>query len=1089
MMSFRLLPCLLFLFAGPLLFAQPLDLTYFDGLKPRNIGPAGMSGRVTSIDVDLSNDDIIYVGTASGGVWKSTNGGINFRPIFDDQPLQAIGSVAVSQKNPSVIWVGTGEGNPRNSANYGGGIFRSPDGGATWQARGLEKTRSIHRLIVHPDDPNTVFAGAQGNMWGPNPERGVYRTRDGGATWKQVLYLDEGTGVADLVMDPTNPDKLIAALWTFDRDPWFFNSGGKGSGIFISYNGGDSWTRVTDKDGLPKGELGRIGLAIAPSKPNLVYALVEAKVNGLYKSTDGGRKWSLVSEKNIGNRPFYYADIYVDPQNENRIYNLWSYVSESEDGGRTFKTILDYGTGMHPDHHAFWVHPNDPDYLIEGNDGGMNISRDGGDSWRFVPNLPVAQFYHIDHDMDIPYNVAGGMQDNGSWVGPSQAWKAGGITVADWQEVFFGDGFDVSFKPDDNRYVYAMAQGGSMGLVDRETGHNTYIKPVHPEGKPLRFNWNAPLEQSRSADCTIYYGSQYVHKSTDCGRNWTIISPDLTTNDTTKQRQDISGGLTIDATQAENFTTLIVIAEDPFDARTIWAGSDDGLLHLTRDGGQNWEEQSARLPGVTAGSYIPYIELSSKNRGEAFLIVNDYRRSDFRPMAFRTTDYGKSWTRIVDENKVDGHALAIVQDPEQTNHLWLGTDRGLYFSLDYGQSWTHYTSGFPSVPVTDLKIHPREHDLVIGTFGRAAWILDDLRPFRALARERSLLQDSLVLFPPPTAYQANYRSYQGIRFTADGEYIGDNRPGGAMLTLWLLPKPGDKDTVRTVDKKETRPAEIPRRGPRRVIEDTGRAAAVGLDTTAARPRPEDTKSRQVTFKVLNAAGDTVRTFSRKLNPGMVRTYWNFERDGVAFPSRREPKPDADPHRGPAVPPGTYTILAVSGNDTSRTSLVVAADPRLRLTDYSQREALRTELDSLAAAAARAFDRLQTAEISTKRVDGLLADAPKAVRDTLTKRGKTLRDTIAKLEELFMEPADAKGIQRNPNNLNSNLYEAANYIGEVEGQPTQMAHVTLETARRQTREVVERINDFLRTDLAEYRREVDAARPSLFGELGEVELRE
>jgi photosystem II stability/assembly factor-like uncharacterized protein len=538
------------------LFGQNIDLDHFEALAPRSIGPAGMSGRVTTIDVVNAQPNRIYIGTASGGVWYSGSGGIKWEPVFEDASLQSIGALAINQANPDEIWVGTGEGNPRNSHNSGAGIFKSIDGGKNWKRMGLEHTRTIHRIIIHRDNPEVVYAAALGSAWGPNPERGVFRTEDGGETWEKVLFVNDSTGCADLVLDPSNPNKLIAAMWEFGRKPWFFNSGGEGSGLYVSFDGGDSWEERTSEDGLPKGDLGRMGLAIAPSKPNIVYALIEAKKNGFYKSTDGGFKWKLVSTEDIGNRPFYYADIFADPQNENRIFNLWSYLSKSEDGGKTFEL---FGRGTHPDHHAFWVHPDNPAYMIEGNDGGLNISHDGGDTWRFVQTLPLAQFYHISVDMDIPYNIAGGMQDNGSWVGPSSVWEYGGIQNTDWQEVYFGDGFDVVFRPDNNRYVYAMSQGGNVSYIDRETGKSRFVKPVHPEGEELRFNWNAAIAQNPFHDCGIYFGSQYVHKSMDCGLTWAIISPDLTTNDSTRQRQFESGGLTIDDTRAENFTTILAI--------------------------------------------------------------------------------------------------------------------------------------------------------------------------------------------------------------------------------------------------------------------------------------------------------------------------------------------------------------------------------------------------------------------------------------------------------------------------------------------------------------------------------------------------
>ncbi|MFK7908694.1 MAG: WD40/YVTN/BNR-like repeat-containing protein, partial [Chitinophagales bacterium] len=450
-MRFILLSLLLLLttFAfNPEVQAQKIDIKkQLKGMKMRSIGPAGMSGRVTSIDVDLNNPNTIFIGTASGGVWKSESGGIRWKPIFDDQPLQSIGAVAVDQTSTGIIWAGTGEGNPRNSLNTGKGIYKSLDGGKNWKLMGLEKTKLIHRILIHPTNSDIVYVAALGSAWGENPERGVYKTTDGGTTWNKILSVDAKTGCADLVIDPSNPNKLLAAMWEFGRKPWTFNSGGKGSGLYITFDGGKTWKKQTDKDGLPKGNLGRIGLAIAPSNPKTIYALVEAKKNALYKSTDGGFKWSKIGSKNVGNRPFYYADIFVDPQNENRIYSLHSVVTKSEDGGKTFETLIPYSK-VHPDYHAFWVNPSNPKHLMIGNDGGMAISQDRGENWRFVENLPLAQFYHINYDMDLPYHVYGGMQDNGSWIGPAYAWKSGGIRNSDWQELVFGDGFDVVPRPD-----------------------------------------------------------------------------------------------------------------------------------------------------------------------------------------------------------------------------------------------------------------------------------------------------------------------------------------------------------------------------------------------------------------------------------------------------------------------------------------------------------------------------------------------------------------------------------------------------------------------------------------------------------------
>ncbi|MDA8685938.1 hypothetical protein N9L94_02855, partial [Robiginitalea sp.] len=673
----NLLRLVLLVFAMPL-FSQNFDLSLAGDLKPRSIGPAGMSGRVTAIDVVTSEPDIMYAGTASGGLWKSTSGGIQWEPVFDKEVTASIGAVAIQQSNPAVIWVGTGEGNPRNSLNGGFGVYRSLDGGRSWQHLGLEQTRHIHRIIIDPTDPNTVYVGAIGSPWGEHPERGVFKTTDGGSTWQKVLFVDNKTGVGDMVMDPSNPNKLIVGMWEHRRWPWFFKSGGPGSGLFMTHDGGKSWKKLSDKDGLPEGNLGRIGLAFATNKPNIVYALVEAKKNALYRSEDGGFSWKKVNDKeDIGNRPFYYSDLFVDPENENRVISAFSFVNVSEDGGRSFTGLMPaYGVsnGIHPDHHAFWIHPTDGQFMMDGNDGGLNISRDGGKTWRFVGNLPLAQFYHIRTDNEFPYNVYGGMQDNGSWRGPAYVWKAQGIRNSYWQEIAFGDGFDVVPDPDDSRYGYAMSQQGYVGRYDSQTGNDYSVRPTPPDATTeLRFNWNAAIGQDPFNNSTLYFGSQFVHKSTDKGLTWSIISPDMTTNDPEKQKQSESGGLTMDATGAENHCTILVIEPSAVERNMLWVGTDDGRVHYTRDGGATWTEVTTNIKGLPKGSWIPQIRASERNPGEALLIANDYRRYNYTPYAYRTKDYGKTWTRLVDGSDVPSYTLAIVEDPQNPNLLFLGT--------------------------------------------------------------------------------------------------------------------------------------------------------------------------------------------------------------------------------------------------------------------------------------------------------------------------------------------------------------------------------------------------------------------------------
>ena len=783
---------------GLLSTAQPLDTALLTNLEARSIGPAGMSGRVTAIDVVRDRPNTIYIATASGGVWKSTSGGTSWDPIFDKEATQNIGCVRIAPSNDQIIWVGTGEGNPRNSQSNGYGVYKSLNGGRDWQFMGLPKTRNIHRILIHPDNPDIVYVGAQGPAWGTTTQRGVFKTTDGGKTWKNILFVNDSTGVADMVMDPNNPNKILVAMWQMHREPYVFKSGGKGSGLYRTVDGGENWTAITHEDGLPKGELGRMGLAFAPSAPNIVYALVEAEENGLYKSTDGGYKWKLVSKKNIGNRPFYYADIYVDPENENRIYNLWSMVSRSEDGGKTFEIILPY-SGVHPDHHAWYIHPDNPNYLIDGNDGGLNISRDRGETWRFVENLPLAQFYHINYDNQIPYNVYGGMQDNGSWRGPSRVTRWGGIRNSYWDELFFGDGFDVVPDLTDANKAYAMYQGGNVARIDFTTGVTKGIQPTHPEGEKLRFNWNAAIAQSPFQPKTIYFGSQYVHRSTDNGKSWEIISPDLTTNDSSKINLE-SGGLTIDVTGAENYCSITTIEPAVSESNVIWAGTDDGNVFVTRDGGENWTKRNSKMKGLPTHAWIHQI-VSGMIKGEAFVVLNNYRQHDYKPYIYHTRDYGRTWENIASNLPENHYCLSFVQDREAHNLWFAGTENGLFISIDQGENWTRFNNNYPNVSTYDMKLHPETSDLIIGTFGRAAYIIDNIDPLRQIAKTNSkVLEDTLGVYHTPSAYLTEMRSPSGLRFDADAVFSGENKPFGALIPYHVLgiDKEDPSDTLRAI---------------------------------------------------------------------------------------------------------------------------------------------------------------------------------------------------------------------------------------------------------------------------------------------------
>jgi len=1044
-------------------------------LKPRNIGPGGMSGRVTAIDAVHENPDVMYVGTASGGLWKSISGGIKWEPIFDKELTASIGAVAIQQSNPSVIWVGTGEGNPRNSLNGGFGVYRSLDGGKNWKAMGLEKTRHIHRIKIDPTDPNTVYVGAIGSPWGEHTERGVYKTTDGGVTWEKILFVNNKTGVADLVMDPTNPNKLIAAMWEHKRDPWFFKSGGKGSGLYMTHDGGKNWKKLSDEDGLPKGDLGRIGIAIAPGKTNIVYALIEAKKNALYKSEDGGFKWKKINDKSdIGNRPFYYSEIYVDPQNENRVFSVFTYVNVSEDGGKNFKQLMPaYGVdnGVHPDHHAWWIHPKNGQFMMDGNDGGLNITKDGGKSWRFIGNLPVAQFYHINVDNEYPYNVYGGMQDNGSWRGPAYVWRAQGIRNSYWQEISFGDGFDVMPDKDDSRYGYTMSQQGYVQRYDWMTGNNYMVRPTPPDADTeLRFNWNSAIAQDPFDNSTVYFGSQFVHKSTDKGLTWDVISADLTTNDPEKQKQSESGGLSMDATGAENHTTILVIEPSAVEKDMMWTGSDDGRVHYTQNGGTNWIDVTKNIKGLPAGSWVAQIKASNKNKGEALLIANDYRRFNYTPYAYRTRNYGKTWERIVDSEDVQSYTLSIVEDIENPNLMFLGTDDGLYISFDAATTWQKWTEGFPTVSTKDLIIQPREHDLVIGTFGRAAWVLDDIRPLRALAKDKSILNKDANLFEPPTAYQAAYQQPTGSRFGGDALYNAENRKGGAMLTYYI--KEGKKKTNKP-DKKEEGEKDADK-GEEASNEAMGKKELTGV---------QKKDSIQLDFY----DGDRLmRTLKYKTpeKAGFHRVYWRMDEKGPDRPSRKISKSKGE-RGGRAVKPGTYKVVMRFGEMTDETMITVKSDPRLSVSEVGTGEIYATaeKLQQMTQTAADAVKQLVESKNVANKYSKELKELDKKKYTDQIKSSGTIVKQIDSVMALFIGKEDKRqGITRNPEiTVMQRIGAASGYVRSRPNGLTKTENDLIKYAETDLEKAIEKTNTFFSDKWKAYREEIEKLAISPFKE--------
>ena len=1031
------------------LYAQKLNMDKFKGMELRSIGPAGMSGRVTCIDVIHEQPDVIYIGSGSGGVWKSENGGISWKPIFDDQGPMSIGAIAIDQSNPDVVWVGTGEGNPRNSQSSGKGVYKSLDGGKTWKFLGLPNTRNIHRIFIHPKNSDVVFLGVQGSAWGDSKERGVYKTTDGGKTWKKILYVNEKTGVGDMVIDPSNPDKLIVAMWEFRREPWFFTSGGKGSGLHVTLDGGNTWKKLSKKEGLPKGDLGRIGLAIAPSNPNRIYALVESKKNALYQSIDGGMKWTKVSDKNIGTRPFYYADIFVDPINELRIYNLYSMVSVSNDGGKTFEVMLKYDrSSIHPDHHAWWIHPKNPSYILNGNDGGLAISRDRGKTWKHVENLPLAQFYHINVDMKTPYNVMGGMQDNGSWVGPAYAWRSGGIRNSYWQEVSFGDGFDVVADKADSDYVFTMWQGGNLLHSNIKTGRTSYIAPTTNSGAPLRFHWNAGIATSPMDNQTIYYGSQFLHKSEDRGKSWKTISPDLTTNDPEKQKQLKSGGLTFDITNAENHTTIISIAPSPLNKNVIWVGTDDGNVQVTQDAGKTWKNTSVNIKGVPKGSWVAQIKASDYNEGEAVAVINNYRRNDWTPYLYRTTNFGKSWSPLVKPSQVDSYVLSFVQDKQEPKLMFLGTEFGLYVSIDAGANWAKWKHGYPTVSTIDLVIHPREHDLVVGTFGRAAYVLDDIRPLRELAKTSAkVLDKNLHAFNPPKAYQVFYQEASGLRFMANGIFQGKNRPYGAMLTYYLK-------SLMAKKGKDGKMQEAP-------------------------------ESDTVRISIKNSEGKVIRNLISMGKVGINRMQWDLSQKGVRFPNTPKPKKETKEPSGRSVMPGTYEATFYYKKDSASVSIEVLADPRMKF-DKTEMNTLETYLNTyteLVSKCTKAADQLRDAEKFLKTVQSLT----KGKKDLteLATNTKAMSAIVKKMMKSFKTDENIQGYYRDTTMITYRLNTAGFWLQMSGYQLNQTQTLAFERVQKEGADFVAKVNGFIGKEWEEYMDRVKNSKLSFFPSIEEV----
>ena len=972
-------------------------------LRFRTIGPTIMGGRVSDLAVVESDPRTFYVGVASGGVWKTENAGITFTHVFKDEATASVGDVTVSPSNPNVVWVGTGEPNNRQSSPWGNGVYRSTDAGRTWTHLGLENTHNIGRIQVHPRDPDVAYVAAVGHLWGPNPERGVYRTTDGGEKWELVLFVDENTGAIDLAMDMSDPRTLFAAMYQRRRRAWGFNGGGPGSGIYRTTDGGNSWKELTN--GLPAGDKGRIGLDIYRGDGNMVFALVEADArgpgqgfgggggdgkNGVYRSTDRGERWEHLS--NTNNRPMYYSQIRVDPSDPDRIYLGGGVLYRSSDGGRNFTP--DASDGVHLDHHALWIDPANSNHLILAGDGGVSVSWDRSDNWYQLRNLPIAQFYEIGVDMRKPYHVCGGLQDNGSWCAPTDTWSNQGIRTRDWYNVGGGDGFFTVMHPTNTDIMFAESQGGNIARVNLAAMERASIRPIarptdDEEDRQLRWNWDTPILLSAHDNQVVYAGSNILFRSPDLGQSWEEISGDLTYN---IDRDTLTlMGVAGDQAQMSrndgqsNYGNLTALAESPLDAAVLYTGSDDGRLHATRDGGATWTDVTGNVRGLPPHTYVTRIVASRGAAGSVYAVFDGHRSDDFNPYIFASDDFGESWRPIV--NGLPGMSLnALAQHPSAPNLLFTGSEVGVHFSIDGGANWHDLGNGLPTVSVDDIVVHPRENDLVIGTHGLGIWIMDDIAPLQELSDE--VMASAAHLYPVRRVISYNLHFPQGW---TPGIYAAPNPPAGARIRYHL-----------------------------------GSAAD------------------SVKLTITDGGGNVVRELDGTGSAGLNQVTWDLQ--------LVEEGPDGEPmNPGPRVLPGTYTVALTVGEETKERTVEVRLDPRVDISRADLEARQETMLDSY-----RMSSALQDARELIQSMSGHLNSIEQRI-DGAAEPPEDLKEEVEAFREALEEVRD---------DLNDAGRGASTWgqISRATNLPTADQLWQIDRSWEELPAVIERVNEMLATRL-------------------------
>lgn len=829
----------------------------FGMMEARHLGPGTMSGRITAIEGVAEDNRTIYIGSAGGGVWKSTNAGASWKSVFDKY-CQSIGALAVDQNHPKTVFVGTGESNMRNTVSIGNGLYKTTDGGENWVKVGLDSTEHIAKIAINPKNSNIIYVAAPGPLWSSSKHRGLYKSADGGKTWEKVLYINEDAGCADVTVDPSNPDIVYATTWEFRRLPYSFNSGGKGSGIYKSVDGGRNWKEL--KNGLPPKPFGRVALALAPSAPKNLLAIVEAKETALYISSDGGENWKQQSATmNVVSRPFYFSTLVVDPKDAKRVYRPAFSFSYSNDGGYSFTDATDEGGWVHSDMHALWINPNYTNQMYLGTDGGVYYSLDKGATWFFIQNLPVGQFYHVATDHQKPYRIFGGLQDNGSWMAPSEA--PGGVGNANWMNIYFGDGFWAQPDPTDANIAYAEYQGGNMGRINLTTLKSVNIQPQQTvREEKLRWNWNTPIVTGSSEKKNLYTGAQYLYRSTTQGRSWERISPDLTTNDKKKQKQEESGGLSEDNTSAENHCTIFTISESPLDANTIWVGTDDGNLQLTTDGGKTWTNlaKNYTASGIPAQTWVSSIEPSRFDKNVVYATFDNHMYGDFKTYVARSEDAGQTW-KMMNSDEFSGFAHKVKEDLKNKALLFLGTEMGLYASVDAGANWFKMKNNIPEYAmVRDITIQPETNDLLIATHGRGIIVVDDITPMRELSQ--SIAAKDVYIFPNKPI-PVTMGKWGSGGFPNSGGWYAGNGPSIQPIQYYL------KDRMN---------------------------------------------SGEIKIEVYDADGKLVQSIPGSKRKGLNKVYWNLRYTPPKV-AKGGSKPDYSGFSAPLVPPGDYKVKIKMGD--------------------------------------------------------------------------------------------------------------------------------------------------------------------------------